>query len=372
MSTNEKPQRRDFGRIFTKPHRKSLYVRYRLSGKEYVESVGSMKVRDAEKLLARKQAELGLGVFVAPDVKRTTFEDLCQFIRDEYVVKRRRSGSTLEIWLKRLACTFAGTRAIAITPDRLAAYVRMRMETGVAQATIRNELNSLRHAMRIAKRAGKLAVVPEFPQLGAPNIRTGFFEAEDFQALLKELADPLQAPVEFAFLTGWRKGEILALTWDRVDFHAGMVRLEPGTTKNNEGRTFPFGVLPRLKALLEGQRAKTKMVERRTGAIIRHVFHRDGQPIRDMFEAWKNACERASQNDKGLIVRPQLVGRLFHDLRRTAVRNLVRAGVPEHTAMKLSGHKTRDVFDRYDIVSERDLAEGVAKLATFHQQGGTR
>ncbi|PYO40389.1 MAG: site-specific integrase [Gemmatimonadetes bacterium] len=363
-----KQPRRDFGRIYRKAGSRFLWVRYRIGGKEYVESSHSEKPREAEKLLARRQAELGVGIFVAPDVKRTTFEDLCRFIRDEYAVKGRRSTRTLEVVLRRLAVTFAGARAIALTPDRFAAYVRLRMEAGVAQATIRNELNALRHALRLAKRAGKVAAVPEFPTLGAPNVRTGFFEPEDFAALLAELPEPLRPVAEFGYLTGWRKGEILSLTWDRVDFRAGVVRLDVGTTKTGEGRTFPFAALPRLKELLEAQLAETKRVQRRTGQILQHVFHRDGEPIKDFFEAWKNACDRASQNDRGLVVRSQLVGRVFHDLRRTAVRNLVRAGVPEHTAMKLSGHKTRDVFDRYDIVSERDLSEAVTKLASFHGQ----
>ena len=156
---------------------------------EYVESSRSEKMREAEKLLARRQAELGIGVFVAPDVKRTTFEDLAQINRDEYVVRKRRSGETLAINLKRLATVFAGTRAVALTSDRLQAYAKDRLEQGAASATIRNELNALRHAFRIAKRAGKVTAVPEFPQLDAPNIRTGFFEADDFAALLGELPD---------------------------------------------------------------------------------------------------------------------------------------------------------------------------------------
>src|SRR5207244_5077277 len=146
-----KQPRRDFGRIYRKAGSRFLWVRYRIRGKEYVESAHSEKPREAEKLLARRQAELGVGIFVAPDVKRTTFEDLCRFIRDEYAVKGRRSTRTLEVVLRRLAVTFAGARAIALTPDRFAAYVRLRMEAGVEQATIRNELNALRHALRLAK-----------------------------------------------------------------------------------------------------------------------------------------------------------------------------------------------------------------------------
>lgn len=366
-----KTPRREFGYVFKKPHSRFWYVRYHTGGKEYVESSRSLKRRDAEKLLDRKAAELGLGVFVSPDTKRTTFEDLCQIIRDDYRLKERRSTKTLDHNLARLAETFAGARATTLTLDRLQAYASARLDQGVAPQTIRNQLNALKHALRLAKRAGKVVSVPEFPLLAAAGVRTGFFEPGDFAALLAELPEPLRAPVEFAYLTGWRKSEVLALTWGRVDFAVGMVRLDVGTTKSGAGRTFPFGVLPRLKELLEAQRAYTQRVQRRTGQIIQHVFHRDGEPIKDFFQAWKNAADRASRDTKGAIVRP-IIGRVFHDLRRTAVRNLVRAGVSEHTAMKLSGHKTRSVFDRYDIVNEQDLADGVTKLATFHQQAVAR
>jgi len=370
--TPEPKARRDFGSILRKPGSRFLWVRYRVGGKEYVESSHSEKVRDAEKLLDRRAAELGVGIFVAPDVKRTTFEDLCQFIRDDYRLKERRSTKTLEGSLTRLAETFAGARAVTLTLDRLQAYATARLAEGAAPQTVRNQLNALKHAFRLAKRAGKVVTVPEFPLLAPAGVRTGFFEPDDFAALMTELSAPLRAPVEFAYLTGWRKAEVLHLTWDRVDFTAGMVRLDVGTTKTGAGRTFPFTALPRLKVLLEEQQAHTKKIQRRTGQITRNVFHRNGAPIKDFYEAWANACDRAARDAKGVIVRAQLIGRVFHDLRRTAVRNLVRAGVPEHTAMKLSGHKTRSVFDRYDIVSERDLADGVAKLATFHRLAGAR
>jgi integrase len=132
-------------------------------------------------------------------------------------------------------------------------------------------------------------------------------------------------------------------------------RLEPGTTKNDEGRTFPFALLPPLKALLESQKANTEALQHSIGQIIPWVFHRNGRRVRHYRKAWKNACLAAG-----------VPGRIPHDFRRTAVRNLERAGVPRSVAMKLTGHKTESIYRRYAIVSEGDLSEGVKKLAALH------
>ena len=166
--------------------------------------------------------------------------------------------------------------------------------------------------------------------------------------------------IQFGALTGWRvQSEVLPLTWDGVDFQAGIVRLEPGTTKNREGRIFPFSVLPPLETLLMNQLKRTREVERARDRILPWVFHRNGAPIRDIRGAWRTACKKAG-----------LEGAWIHDLRRTAVRNLERAGVPRSTAMKLTGHKTESVYLRYAIVEEEMLREGVGKLASFLEVGG--
>jgi integrase len=345
-------ERRDFGTIYHQKRSPFLWVRYRVDGKEYRESTESTNPKVAEKLLARRQAELGLGAFTAPNVKRTSFEDVVAMLTDDYVVNGRKSLRTLKTLLKRLRITFGGARVATITADRLTAYVRERLTDGAAGSTVRNEMNALRRALRLAHRAGTVASVPAFPTVNPGPPRAGFLEDADLPRLLGELSADLRPLAHFLALTGWRVGEAVALTWGAVDFRTGVVTLAVGSTKNGAGRHFPFGALPELVDLLTAQREATTAIERRTGQIVARVFHRAGAPIKNFHDAWKGATTRAG-----------LPGLLVHDLRRSAIRRFVRAGIPERVAMTLSGHKSRSVFDRYNIVSERDLSENVAKLA---------
>jgi integrase len=158
----------------------------------------------------------------------------------------------------------------------------------------------------------------------------------------------LQGFVTFAYKTGWRISEITGLKWSQVDISRGSVRLEAGTTKNDDARTVFLD--EELKAVF----AKQAEARKKEGRLVAYVFPgKDGfSRIRDIRGAWEAACKKA-----------KIGRRLFHDLRRTAVRNMVRAGVPERVAMTISGHKTRSVFDRYNIVSEADL-----KLASQKQE----
>jgi len=139
-----------------------------------------------------------------------------------------------------------------------------------------------------------------------------------------------------------------------VDFRNGWLRLEPGETKNDEGRMFPL--TPMLRAVLERQRERTEAFQRSTGEISPAVFHREGRPIKSFRRAWLTACQRAG-----------LTGRIPHDFRRTAVRNLERAGVPRSTAMKMVGHKTETIYRRYAIADEGMLRAGGVKLEALHQ-----
>jgi integrase len=132
---------------------------------------------------------------------------------------------------------------------------------------------------------------------------------------------------------------------------AGWLRLDPGETKNDEGRQFPL--IPELRALLEAQRARVETMQKKTKRTVPWIFARDdGAPVGDFKKAWRTACTKAG-----------FPMRIFHDFRRTAVRNLERAGVPRSAAMKLTGHRTESVYRRYAIVAESDLREAGAKLA---------
>ena len=193
---------------------------------------------------------------------------------------------------------------------------------------------------------------------GSPS-RTGFFEAEAFNAVRAHLPAELRPMITFAYITGWRiASEVLPLEWRNVDFTSGEVRLDPGTTKNGEGRVFVMTA--DLRRLLEAQRDERDGLKRK-GLICPSVFFRmvakgrrgpkAPQPIKAFTKAWARACVAAG-----------CPGRIPHDLRRTAVRNMVRAGIPERVAMKLTGHKTPSVFQRYNIVSDGDLATAARML----------
>jgi len=194
--------------------------------------------------------------------------------------------------------------------------------------------------------AGKVRVLTE------NNSRQGFFERPDLEAVVGALPDYLRDFTRFAYLTGWRNGEIISLKWTDVDRDAGAIRLRPEAAKTGRGRT----------VMLEGdlgelidRRWEARLFEKNGNVrVAALVFHRDGEAVGDFRKAWATACEAAGVRDK-----------LFHDLRRTAARNMVRAGVPERVAMAVTGHLTRSMFDRYNIVSEDDLRMAAQKTTLY-------
>lgn len=198
-----------------------------------------------------------------------------------------------------------------------------------------------------------------FPSIRVNNARDVFYTEAEVAAVRAELPPGLRNLWTVCAWTGWRRDELFHLQWSQVDFAAGVIRLNVGTTKNREGREVPFDVVPELVAALEAQRDYTRDVERQAGQIVTHVFHRSGKPIKRMDVSRQQACRRAGVLDA--TGRPKLL----HDLRRTAARNLTRAGVPRHVAMKILGLKTESMWRRYSIVETEDLRDGMAKVLQF-------
>jgi integrase len=226
---------------------------------------------------------------------------------------------------------------------------------GRAAATVNLQLATLRKALRLAHEHCKLEKLPVVRMLRPAPPRAGFFEREAFEEVAAVLPVDLALAVRIGYTFGWRiNSEVLSLIWRQVDFEAGTLRLELGTTKNREGRL--VFLTPALREGLAAQRARARALERELGAIIPHVFpvpdgRWKGKPRRSFTWTWRRACREAG--------RP---GMLAHDLRRTAARNMVHLGVPERVVMAVMGHKTRSMLDRYCIVSPGDLREATERL----------
>jgi integrase len=324
-------------------------VRYTLHGRRVQESAGARR-QDAVSLLARRLGQIAEGRLSA-EAAQLMWAGVEAIILDEH--RQHRSYEKVERHArKHLRRFFAGMRAQSITYDRLLAFKRDRLAEGAAPNTVKYELSLLNTGLKIAHRAGQLLTLPPLPAVHVENTRTSFFEHHEFLALAKHLPAAAAAVATFMYWTGWRRNETLTREWRHVDFERGTIVLDPGETKSGDGRTFPFDVLPELERVLRAQRDYTDVVERRTGQIIPFVFHRDGRRVISIRAAWDQACEKAQLGDK-----------IPHDFRRSAVRRLERAGVPRSVAMKLVGHRTEHMYQRYAITNETDLREGLAKVA---------
>jgi integrase len=227
-------------------------------------------------------------------------------------------------------------------------------KNGFSNASINRELSALKRMFALARQAEKIYSSPYIPGLEEHNARQGFFDHGSFLALRETLPEYLRDPITFLYYSGWRRGEMRSLEWRDVDMEGKVVRLRPEIAKNKHGRLLPLTVYGDTGELLE----LFDRAQDRQRPDCPFVFHLDGRPIGDFRKAWLKATTATGQ-----------VGRIPHDFRRTAVRNLVRAGVPEQIAMAITGHKTRSIFDRYNIVDEVDLArKAMAKLETYVQK----
>ena len=280
-----------------------------------------------------------------------TFADLARAYLEEYELHRYRTLATARPRVAHLRSFFGDAPAHALTGDAVRRYQLYRRGQGAEAATINRETSALSRMVRLAIGCGRLDRMPVFPtRLQENPPRQGFFEHAEYLQVRAELPAAFQDVLDFAYYSGWRRNEILELTWADVDLAGGVIRLTPERSKTRLGRVLPVSV-PLARVLAR------RAAVRRAGDA--RVFRRDGVTVRAWRSALRDACRRAGV--------PQ---RLLHDCRRTAARNLIRAGVPERVAMVLTGHKTRAVFDRYNIVNERELATAAQRLVVYLDPGG--
>ena len=218
----------------------TYWIRYSHRGEKHRESSASTRRSDAVALLQRRLAEIHGGRF-APAARVTTVAVILDLVVADYKAQGRRSLPRCELACKQVTEALGDTLARDLTYSDLNTYVGACRARGWQPATIWYNLAILRRAYTLAGNEGLVASRPKFPAITVDNARQGFFERADFENVRAELqSETAKNVVTFAYLTGWRtRSEILRLTWDRVDFAAGVVRLEPRQSKNGDGRPSP-------------------------------------------------------------------------------------------------------------------------------------
>jgi integrase len=350
------------------------WIKYSVNGKPVPESSGSDKESEARKLLRKRLGEIATGQYIGPDAEKITLSELADDVVTDYKINEQDSLDKAERFAVRFKEYFGERKAHGIGTDSVRKYIEQRQEEGAANSSINNETAFLKRAFNLGIQNGKIYRKPYVPRVKTNNVRTGFFEWGEFMAVRDASPDYFKPVVTFAYYTAWRKEEVLSLRWNQVDLQAEEIRLEVGTDKNDAGRVIALDgeLLETLKA--QWERRKVVEIPGKSPALLcPYVFHRNGKPIGDIRDVWHNACiavglgQMIEVERKGKKVKVYQ-GKLFHDLRRTGVRDMVRSGINERVAMKISGHKTRSVFDRYNIVSANDLREAARKRWTHAQE----
>jgi integrase len=322
-------------------------MQYYVHGHLRQESTGFTAKADAENLLKQRIGEAAAGRLVGPE--RATIADLCNLVLEDNRLRGLRDATHVEYRYRANVEPLLGRLlASRFGKAQVWQYIANRRTAGASNATINRELAIVRRGFKLGAQEEPPLVHRQvmIPGLEENNVRQGFMEQEEYERLLEELPANLKALFVCGYHTGARKNELRRIQWDQVDFGAEAIRLPASQTKTKKARTLPiYGDMLRW---LEHQRATCP-----AGCVW--VFHGSrNHPVDNHLNGWSEACERAG-----------LSGLLFHDLRRSAVRNMKRAGIQDKVAMEISGHRTRSVFDRYNIVDEADLRSAGERLEEY-------
>lgn len=327
-------------------------------GRQIRVSTRTESQQEASKALNRLLGSRDRGEPPIPDVKKLRYGDLRKTLLDAYATQGHKSLQTLSngdetVWgLKALDEFFgfhdgsAGWPVMKITSDAAREFARKRQSEGLSNGTVNGSLRLLRHMLRLAADEGRISRAPKIQLVKEPPPRQGFLNPDQFGRLLAALPQSLRPLITFLYYCGVRLGEARSVRWAQVDLRDHLVHLEGEQTKNDTGRAIPLPEV--LVEMLKG-------IEPKEGV----VFDTSNLP-----KEWMKACRAAGLGTYEITEKGGWAyrGLIVHDLRRSAIRNLVRSGTPETVAMRISGHKTRDVFERYNIVDTRDVRFAMQRL----------
>ncbi len=329
------------------------WMKYYDLGKPYYQSTGKYEKREAKSVLQKAEVKVLEGQREGNVVNRTRFDDLVLLLQQDYELKGRKTWGRRLQHIAHLKKSFGGIRTKTINSEKLGKYITLRLKKGAANATINRELDCLHRMMVLGSRQtpAKIGRIPHFPKLEEMNVREGFFAHDEFLALRGAAPFHIKVALTIGYYSGMRLREIIGekgLKWEQVDLEERCIRLSSIQTKTKTPRVI-FMPDDFHKVI-----AKAKEFRDRDFPSCPYVCHINGKSFSQLRQGWTVACKRIG-----------LDGKTFHDLRRTGVRNLVRAGVSETVAMKISGHKTRSVFDRYNVTSEADLKKAADQLNQY-------
>jgi integrase len=324
---------------------------YDSNGKQQRESTGLFDFKAADAVRFQRILEKRKGTLVTPKTAQISVGELLDDLLSDVKLKGKNESLAI-IHSNHLRSHFGQLHASKVGTAAIEGYIEKRLSQGVCGGTINRELSRLRRAFQLGldREPPKVLRIPKFPRLRENPPRSGFLEREDYEHVFRRLPEALRPVLCFAYYSGCRLSEVLSICWDQVDFAGNVVRLQQQDTKTKEPRLFAMAA--ELREILRTEFDRRQL----HWPIVKKVFTRGGTPIKDFRQAWTVATAGVAKPDQH-----------FHDLRRTAVRNMVRAGIPEAVAMRISGHKTRSVFERYNIVSERDLLDAARKMEA-HQE----
>jgi integrase len=333
------------------------------------------------------QFKTGVDPSAPPISSGVTVDELLDDYLEHLKLNNKRSLKIVKGVLKtRIRPVFGKRLASSIqTVDAKSYRTKMRRtickQTGEVyrDSTINRHLSLLLSALIYANERQtprKLEHVPYFPMADESEcVRTGFIEESGYLALLAELPSSIKPLLTCGYHVSTRKGELLKIRWSQVNLDAGLIEMEARTAKNKTGRYVPIygdmvSVLKEQKRLRDDEFSETEEVFfwHRADCLVGHGGLRSepGSPIKDFYETWRAAVTRAAMNCLE-AKRPEDVPAdlLFHDLRRSAQRNMRRAGIDQSLRMKISGHKTNSMEKRYNIVDIDDVLGAAAKMTEW-------